>query len=230
MTTEVEKVIEEVVTARSAGTDIKELFGGPRDWIDASLPPAVAMLGYFAFGLKAAIWAAAITQVVIVGIRLVRRETLRHAFSGAFGVAISLTFAVKMHSIGGYFIPGIIINVAYGLVFLGSVLFGYPLVGVILKAFQSDKPEGWHDRPIVRRAYVEATLGWAAMFLVRAVVQETLRRLGLFGVLAVAKISMGYPLYLGVLALTLPYVTWRTRSAAEPEAEAGGGDACEQTA
>jgi hypothetical protein len=95
--------------------------------------------------------------------------------------------------------------------------------------FVWEKPKEWHDHPAVRRAYAEATLLWALMFGVRAVVLETLRRLDKTGWLAIAKIAMGYPLYVAALALTVPYLKRRTASVPvpvpEPEAEAGGEDA-----
>jgi hypothetical protein len=232
---DVESVLEEVVAARSVGTELKDMFGGPRDWIDGAVPPAVFVLTNAVFHLRAALWAVGVAELVIVLIRVVRRETLRHAVSGVFGVGICVLFALKFGS-GGFFLPGIIINVLYAVGFLASITFGHPLVGVILRLVH-EKPKEWHEHPTVRRAYVEATLAWAAMFAVRAIVQETLRRLHLIGWLAVAKIAMGYPLYLAVLAGTLPYVKWRTRDvpepvvepesdlAAEPEPEAGGEDA-----
>ena len=93
MTTDVEKVLEEVVAARSVGTDLKDLFGGPRDWIDGAVPPAVFVLTNAMFGLRAALWTVLFAEVVIVGIRLVRRETLRHAFSGVVGVVVGRNVA-----------------------------------------------------------------------------------------------------------------------------------------
>jgi hypothetical protein len=237
---DVESVLEEIVAARSVGTELKDMFGGPRDWVDGAVPPAVFVLTNALFHMRVALWCVGVAELVIVLIRLVRRETLRHAVSGVIGVGVCIGFAVWLGA-GGFFLPGIIINAVYALVFLGSIMFGHPLVGVILRVV-SDKPAAWHDHPRVKRAYVEATLGWAAMFAVRAVVQETLRQLHLLGWLAVAKIAMGYPLYLAVLAGTLPYVKWRTRDvpvpevpdeasedasedAAEPEAEPRGEDA-----
>jgi intracellular septation protein A len=229
----VDEVLQEVLAARAGGNDIKELFGGPRDWIDAMVPTVVFVLGNAFFSLRAAAIAAGGAMAVIVVIRLARRETLRHAFSGVVGVAVAGLFALKTHKAKNFFLPGIIINAVYAVVFFASVAFGRPIVGLILRMF-SDKPASWHEHPAVRRAYVEVTLLWGLTFALRVVVQETLRRLDLVGWLAVTKIAMGYPLYLGALALTLPYVKRRTASvpvpevaepAAEAEAEGGGEDA-----
>jgi hypothetical protein len=224
----VDDVLQKVVGARAAGIDPKELFGGPRDWIDSALPPIGFVAGNAIGGLNAGIWAAVAFEGVVVLVRLVRRETLRHAFSGALGVVIAVLFARATGQAKNFFVPGIVINAVYGVAFVLSVVFRRPVVGLIMR-FVWEKPKEWHDHPAVRRAYAEATLLWALMFGVRAVVLETLRRLDKTGWLAIAKIAMGYPLYVAALALTVPYLKRRTASVPvpvpEPEAEAGGEDA-----
>lgn len=225
----VDEVLEEVIAARAGGNDIKELFGGPRDWVDAALPTTAFVIANAIGGLRTAAWVAGAMMLVVVAIRLVRRETLRHAFSGVVGVTFAAFIALKTGHAKNFFLPGIVINAVYALVFFASVAFRRPLVGLILKMF-SEKPRAWHDHPRVRRAYVEVTLLWGLTFALRVVVQETLRRLDKVGWLAVTKIAMGYPLYLGALALTMPYVKWRTSEVPEPEPEAGGEDAAAETA
>lgn len=215
---DVDAILEEVITARKAGTDPKELFGGPRDWIDSGVPPMAFFAGNLASGLKAGIIAAIVAEVIIVAIRLVSKETLRHAFSGAFGVAIAAFIAYRTGDAKNFFLPGIVINVVYALVFLVSAVFRHPLVGVIMRTMW-EKPAAFHAHPRVRRAYTEITIGWAAMFGIRAVVQEYLRREDQVGWLAVTKIAMGYPLFIAALAVTLPYVKWRTRGVEVPPEE-----------
>jgi MFS family permease len=238
---DVDDVLEEVIAARRAGTDPKDLFGGPRDMVDSMAPSAAFILSNIALGWRRALLVALAVEVVVVVVRLVRKETLRHAFSGAFGVALSAVIVAKTHKVGNYFLVGIFTNVAYGLVFLVSALVGHPLVGVIMRLL-SEKPKAWHRHPRVKRAYIEATYGWAAVFLLRVAVQEPLRRADQVVLLFIAKYGMGYPLYLAALALTKPYVDRRTRDvpvpdpdpaedgvasaeAAEPEAEPSGTDA-----
>ncbi|MDQ1713701.1 MAG: hypothetical protein QOE45_3151 [Frankiaceae bacterium] len=228
-----EEVLEDVIAARRAGTDPKELFGGPRDWIDSAVPPIAFVVGNAVGGLREAVWAAAVAVVVVVLVRLVRRETLRHAFSGVFGVGIAIGIAKATGQAKNFFLPGIIINAAYALAFVVSVVVGHPLVGAIMRLVL-ERPKAWHEHPRVKRAYAEATLGWAGISILRVVVQEGLRRADQVGWLAGTKIAMGWPLYLAALAVTKPYIDRRTRDvpvpegsddAAEPEAEGGGEDA-----
>ena len=224
--------IQEVIAARRTSMDPKDMFGGPRDWVDQGLPTFAFVLANVIWGLDVAIRAAIGTVLVLVLVRLVMRETLRHAFSGVFGVAFAAFIAKKTGKDENFFLPGIITNLVYGFVFLVSALVRKPLVGAIMRALM-DKPKAWHDHPQVRRAMTEVTFAWAAVFLLRFSVMEALRRLDLTVVLGVAKIVMGYPLYIAALLLTMPYVKRRTASVpsfepvAEGEAEAGGEDAAE---
>lgn len=225
---DVDEILEEVITARRVGTDPKELFGGPRDWVDSIAPTIAFVIANMVGDLDTAVYVGIGAAVLALLVRVVRRESMRHAFSGIFGVLFAAGIAKLTGDADNFFLPGIITNALYGIGFLLSVAFRKPIVGVILKVF-SEKPNEWHEHPMVRRAYTEVTLAWAAMFLLRFTVQEVLRRESLTGLLAIAKIA-GMPLYFGVLALTFPYVKWRTRDVPVPEsaeagAEAGGEDA-----
>ena len=232
---DVDTALEQVIQARRAGSDPKEMFGGPRDWVDQGLPTLAFVVGNLIGGVDLGIKTGAAALALTVVVRLIQRETLRHAFSGAFGFAFAVILAKKTGKASNFFLPGIVINGIYACVFLLSVALRKPLVGVILKVLL-EKPKAWHEHPRVQRAMTEVTLAWAGMFLFRAVVMETLRRLDLTFWLGVGKIAMGYPLYIGALVLTKPYVDRRTRGVedelppepeAEEEPEAGGEDAAE---
>lgn len=241
---DVDDILEEVVAARRAGDDPKELFGGPRDWLDSGVPPAAFIIANIVAELRTAVYVAIGAALVVVAVRLATRETMRHAFSGVLGVALSAVIAGKTGEAKNFFVVGIVTNVLYGAGFVISVLVRHPIVGVIMRLVLDKYPKEWHDHPKVRRAYAEATLGWAAMFLLRFAVQATLYKEDQVGLLGVAKIAMGYPLFLVLLAVTLPYVKWRSGvpvpeaaeaaeaadSAAEGDAEPGGEDAADDTA
>ncbi len=187
-----------------------DLFGGPRGLVDSTVPPVVFVLVNVLSGLTAAVWSAIGAGAVLLLIRVVRREHVRHAISGFFGVAIAAGIAKATGEAKNYFLSGIVINAFYGTLCLVTAFTKHPVIGFLLRQL-SDKPADYHDHPQVRRAYRDVTLGWAAVFFLRVAVQETLREMGRTGWLAVARISMGVPLYLAALALTLPFVNWRTR-------------------
>lgn len=230
---DVDEILEEVVGARRAGQDPKELFGGPRDWIDSALPPAAFVITNVLGELRTAVYVAIATALILVVVRLVMKETLRHAFSGVFGVAISAGIAMKTGDAKNFFVVGIATNVLYGVGFLVSVLVRHPMVGIIMRLVLDKYPKEWHEHPRVRRAYSEATLGWSAMFLLRFALQSLLYKEDQVGMLAAVKIGMGYPLFIALLAVTKPYIMRRTAgvpvpgSAPEGEAQAGGEDAAD---
>ena len=63
------------------------------------------------------------------GYRLVRRETIRHAINGLFGIGIGALIAWKTGSAKDFYLPGILISCGYGLAMLASVPLRRPLVG-----------------------------------------------------------------------------------------------------
>ncbi|HVF21382.1 MAG TPA: DUF3159 domain-containing protein [Mycobacteriales bacterium] len=198
---------------------LAEAFGGPRGLIDSGLPVAAFVVTNVVADLTAAVWAAVGVGLVLLVIRLVRREVVRHTVSGFFGVVFAALLARWTGSARNFFIPGIALNGGYFVLMVGSLLVRRPLIGVVLRQF-SDKPPEWHQHPVVRRAYAEVTVLWAAMFGLRLVVQALLYRADETGWLAAAKLGLGYPLFVPVLAVTPLWVKRRT-AALSPDA--GGG-------
>ena len=102
-------------------------------------------------------------------------------------------FAARSGEARGFFLPGIWINVVYGLVFLGSALVGRPLVGAIYAAVEG-MGSAWRQDARLRRVFALASVFWALVFGARAVVQGTLYVLDRPGLLAAARLLMGWPL------------------------------------
>ena len=204
---------------RSAMVDA---FGGKRGLVDSGLPAVVfvfvnSLVGALVdrdTGLDAAIAAAVATGVAVVLLRLVRRETLQQAVSGFLGLAVAVWFARRSGEARGFFLPGIFINIGYGAVFLVSALIGRPIVGVIYAAVEGLDSRWRQDRRL-RRVFGYASVGWALVFASRAVVQGTLYLMDRPGLLAAARLLMGWPLTIGAVALTMAYVK---RARAQPPA------------
>ncbi|MDQ1709553.1 MAG: hypothetical protein QOG49_938 [Frankiaceae bacterium] len=213
--------VETAARPLTQAESLQELFGGRRGVVDGAVPPIVFVaVNAVRHNVRAAALAAVASAVVLLLVRLLRRERTRHVFSGVFGVAISAAIAARSGRATDFFKPGIWLNAAYLTVFVLSVVVGRPIVGLVLKQF-SDRPAQWHRHRLVRRAYAELTLMWAAMYGVRVVVQEVLRRRGDINLLAVTKIALGYPPLLLVLAATLPYLRWRTAGVPDDDDAAG---------
>jgi hypothetical protein len=209
----------EAPAPRSAFVDA---FGGKRGLVDSGLPAVVfvfvnSLVGALVdreTGLNAAIWSAVATGVAVIVLRLVRRETLQQAISGFLGLAVAVWFARRSGEARGFFLPGIFFNIGYGLVFLLSALIGRPLVGAIYAAVEG-LDSRWREDRRLRRAFAFASVGWALVFASRAVVQGTLYLMDRPGLLAAARLLMGWPLTIAAVALTLAYVR-RARGPARP--------------
>jgi hypothetical protein len=208
-----------------------EALGGKRGMVDSGLPAVVFVfvhsvaqaLADRGTALNAALVAAVATGVGIVGLRLVRRETLQQALSGFFALAVAVWFARRSGEARGFFLPGIYINAAYGTVFLVSALVGRPIVGAIYAAVDGLGPR-WRTDPALRRVFAVASVGWALVFASRAVVQTVLYNLDRVGWLATSRLLMGWPLTIAAVALTVAYVRRAharaaQRAAAAPAAE-----------
>ena len=198
---------------RPAQPALVEALGGKRGLIDSGLPAVVFVfvnsvvtaLADRDTGLRAALVAAVVSGLGVVVLRIVRKETLQQAISGFLGLGLAVFFAARSGEARGFFLPGIWINVVYGLVFLGSALVGRPLVGAIYAAVEG-MGSAWRQDPRLRRVFALASVFWALVFGARAVVQGTLYVLDRPGLLAAARLLMGWPLTIAAVALTLAVV------------------------
>ena len=189
-----------------------EALGGKRGMVDSGLPAVVfvfanSVVTAFAdkdTGLRAALVAAVVTGLGIVALRLRRRETLQQALSGFFALAVAVFFAARSGEARDFFLPGILINLAWAAVFVGSVVVARPFVGYLYAAV--DGLTGWREDRRLRRVFSVATLGWAGVFVLRAVVQGSLYLADRPGWLAAARLLMGWPLTILAVAATIAYV------------------------
>ncbi len=201
--------------------------GGPRGLVDGGLPPLVFVAVHAVAGpqtgrptaLAASIGAAAATGLGIVALRLIRRETLKQALGGLAGLTVAVLFAATSGEARGFFLPGILVDAVYGVVFAGSALLGRPLVGTLYGVLY--RRRDWRADPRLRRLFIVATFGWSAVFAVRAGVQAVLYREDLPGLLAVGKLLLGWPLTLLAVALTLAAVRRSTWNREDGSAVAG---------
>jgi Protein of unknown function (DUF3159) len=176
--------------------------GGWSGTVIAAIPTVVFVAVNAFAGLRPAIFAAVGSAAVLTVYRLVRRQSVQQALSGLFGVVVAAAIAARTGHAKGYFLFGIWTSFAYGGAFVISILVRRPLVGLAWEFLDpTPLPDGqtWQRcRPLLR-AYDLATLLAALIFLARGVVQFTLFRHNQTGWLAVARIAMGYPLYIAAV-------------------------------
>jgi hypothetical protein len=189
-------------------TMLSEAIGGPRGLIDSGLPAIVFVVANAIGGLTPAIVAAVAVGVVLVAVRLYRKETLQQAIAGFFGVALAAVVAARTGHASGFFLPGILYQVVLAVASVVSLVIGRPYVGYVLGAFDP-KYAHWRSSRPLRRAMALATVLWGLIFAARAVVQGILYLNDSVGWLATAKIAMGWPLF----ALGGAFTYWVARRA-----------------
>jgi hypothetical protein len=195
--------------AAARQTALAEAIGGPRGLVDTGLPAIVFVVANALGGLTPAILSAVGVGLVLVVVRLYRKETLQQAIAGFFGLAIAAFFAWRTGEASGFFLPGIIYQVLLAVVAVISLVVGRPYVGYVLAALDP-KYTHWRSSRPLRRAMSVATVLWGGIFAARAVVQGFLYLNDRVGWLATAKIVMGWPLFAIGLAITY----WLARRAA----------------
>ena len=125
---------------------------------------------------------------------MVRRQTPVYAVSGVIGVAIAGYVASRTGKAENFFLPGLLLNVAYATAYLVSIAVRWPLIGVIVAAV-GRTGNAWRDNPDRLRAYTRASWVWVGLFLSRIAVQLPLYLAGALVALGTARVAMGVPLF-----------------------------------
>lgn len=181
---------------REQAPTLAEAMGGPRGVVETSLPGAAFVVAYLVTGsdTRASAIVAVAVAVALAVVRLVRGETPRHALSGLVGVAIAAFVATRTGRAEDFYLPGILLNAAYALGFLVSLVVGRPLVGEIVTRIDGEG-ERYREDPVRLRTFTRATWLWFGLFAARLVVQLPLYLAGAVVALGVVKTAMGVPLF-----------------------------------
>jgi hypothetical protein len=98
-----------------------EAFGGVRGMVETTVPGLVFVAIYT---VNRDIHIAAIVAVslsVLLGLaRLARKDTLKHAFSGVFGVAFGAVFAMMSGNAKNFYLPGMLYTLGLAVAYLVS--------------------------------------------------------------------------------------------------------------
>ncbi|MCW2522845.1 MAG: integral rane alanine and leucine rich protein [Frankiales bacterium] len=189
--------------------------GGWSGTVITAIPPIVFVIANSLGGLREAILTAVGSGLLIAVYRLIRRQSLQQVLMGLVSVGLAAAIAARTGQARGFFLLGIAGSILYAAVFAVSLLVRRPLVGVLWE-FLDPTPLAagatWRRVPSLYRAYVYSTVAAFAMFAARGAVQATLFQHNRTGLLAVARLAMGYPLY----ALVVAYTFWVIRRARQP--------------
>ncbi len=171
--------------------------GGKRGLIDSGLPSLVFLIVFNISGkdVNAALYSAVALSIVLTLLRLLKRETIQHAFSGLIGVGICALISKRTGNAADFYLPGLWINAGYGLLYAITNLVKWPILGVMLGPILGENLL-WRKDPARLNAYIKAGWLWVAMFAARLIVQYPLYKSGNINILGTARLLMGYPLFI----------------------------------
>ena len=171
--------------------------GGKRGLIDSGLPALVFLIVFNISGkdVNAALYSAVALSIVLTLLRLLKRETVQHAFSGLIGVGICALISKRTGNAADFYLPGLWVNAGYGLLYAITNLVKWPILGVMLGPILGENLL-WRKDPARLNAYIKAGWLWVAMFAARLIVQYPLYESGNINALGTARLLMGYPLFI----------------------------------
>jgi len=148
-----------------------EAFGGVRGMVE-TVVPGLLFVTIFTINKDlhwAAIAALAVSLLLVV-VRLVRRDTVKHAFSGVFGVAFGVVFAMMTGNAKDFYLPGMLYTLGLAVAYIVTTLVGVPLIGLMLGPVFKENLS-WRTRnPGRKKAYTKASWAWGLILLAKCAV------------------------------------------------------------
>lgn len=203
----------------SLSEQMAEQLGGWRGLLESSIPVVVFVLVNIVWGLYPAIAGSVFTAVAIAAVRLARRQPVRHAVNGLLGIAVGAFLAYRSGDAKDFYLPGILLAFGQAAVLFGSVAVGKPLVGYVWAIIAAGGKHDWLADSRLYRTFQWLTVAWAASLIIRGGVQGLLFLADLDDLLGVARIGLSWPMYVGMVGLTV----WAVRRASRKQAEAAVG-------
>jgi hypothetical protein len=170
-----------------------------RGLVESGLPSVVFVATFRPLGTRSAAVLALVVAGLMVAERLARRQRVQEAVSGIFGVALSVALSAGTGEAKNFFLPEVVLGLAFSALLGISILRGKPLLGVVLGSVAAPF-KGWQERPVLRRSFVHITAVAGAWAAVKALILLSLYLADNVELLAAAKLALGYPA-LAVLVL-----------------------------
>ncbi|GIH13788.1 DUF3159 domain-containing protein [Rugosimonospora africana] len=197
----------------SFSEQLADQLGGVRGVIESGVPVLVFVVANIIWSLRPAIVIAVASAVIIGGWRLARRQPVRHAVNGIFGIAIGAIIAWRTGSAKDFYLPGILLSLGYGLIMLASVAVRRPIVGWVWSLLVTRGRTDWRDDPRMVRTFSWLTVVWALTYLAKVLIQALVFQHTADDspatTLGILRLALGYPPYLLLIAITV----WATRRA-----------------
>ena len=193
------------------GTAVLTAIGGVRGLIESILPSFAFLVVFLTTegrlpDQQQLLWAALVPlgiAAVFIIVRLVQRAPVTPAVTGAVGVGITAFLAIATNNANNNFLPGILLNAAFLVAMLLSLVLRRPIIGFIVGALLGERAAGWREKRRPRRVLTLATWLWVALFAIRLIVEVPLYLAQETAALGTAKLILGVPFYALVL-----WITW----------------------
>lgn len=148
-----------------------EAFGGVRGLVE-TVVPGLLFVAIFTVNkdLHISAIAALAVSLVLAAARLIRRDTVKHAFSGVFGVAFGVVFAMMTGNAKDFYLPGMLYTLGLAVAYIVTALAGVPLIGLILGPVFKENLS-WRTRnPGRKKAYTKASWAWGLILLAKCAI------------------------------------------------------------
>ncbi|MEV0897282.1 DUF3159 domain-containing protein [Actinoplanes sp. NPDC049802] len=198
----------------SMSEQIAEQLGGVRGLIESSVPVLAfvllnVLLGESVAGLEkrtALLWAiigSVGSALIIGGVRLARRQPVRHAVNGLFGIALGAWLAWRSGDAKDFYLPGILLTFGQAAVLLVSVAFRKPLIGYAWGIMANKGKQDWFGNARLFRTFQWLTVLWAVSLSTRAGIQAVLYAMDKANALGIVRILVSWPIYAATFAFTI---------------------------
>jgi hypothetical protein len=184
-------------------TQLSRALGGGRGILEGAIPTLGFTITWLSSrDLRLSLIVSFGLALVALLIRIVQRSTVQFVLNAIVGIAIASVFAMRSGNAEDVFVPGLIYNAAYAVGLIGSILVRWPLVGLMIGGVTGDLTS-WRRDPHLVSLCNQLTWILAAPCVLRVLVQYPIWALegDHTGMLAAAKLSMGWPLQLAALSI-----------------------------
>jgi hypothetical protein len=182
---------------------LTKALGGKRGTVEAAVPTAAFAIAWMAtHQLELALGVSIGAAVVLLVARLVQRQTLQFVLTSMIGIAVAAFFALRSGKAEDAFLPGIMYNAVVAAAVIFSIIVRWPFIGFLIGSVTGD-PTGWRKDPAILQLCTKLTWLFVLPNVIRVAVQWPIYLTGNVGLLAAAKIALGWPLFVGALALML---------------------------
>lgn len=203
------ETVEQLVRQRLA-----EAFGGARGVIESAIPTIAFTVCFIVSDqLRLSLIVSVSLTVVLLVARVVQRSNPQFVLNALVGIGIATIFASRSGEARDVFLPGILYNAGYAVVFTITILIGWPAVGFLIGAVVGDFTAWRQDRGM-RRLCAQMTWLFVLPCILRVVVQYPLYLADEVALLGTAKVVMGWPLQVASL-LAMAWMLSRNRTPLE---------------